>query len=137
MIAYRNDFVYPMVYHRVFRTQNNDRSRSRLSSRKGHGFDFDFVNKYKDTFARELGEFGKWWSKEINGKGWNAETKKYEDEGEMSSPRQVLAGLKQFFELELDKILATRKKAHTRHIKATYQAVFLEIEKLMQFPDPD
>ena len=81
--------VFPVV-----KTERNDRRRAR-SQRKSSGFDFNLANKLKDDFAREAGEFGLWWSKEYN-------------DYELPTPRQVLAGLQKFFEMQLDKMLAIK-----------------------------
>ena len=41
------------VHVKLIRTKNNDRRRSTQSCKRGNGFDFEFVNALKDTFAEE------------------------------------------------------------------------------------
>ena len=68
------------IFLRLIRTKHNDRQRSRQTSRKGSGFDFNFVNKLTDDFAKEMGEFANKWCKEFNDK-------------KFPSARQVVSGL--------------------------------------------
>lgn len=104
--AYLNDYVIDVENMRgfvnkdvtakshvmVIRTKDNDRRRSRLSSQRGNGFDFTFVNNQKDRFAKDYAEFATEWEKTYNDK-------------KLATPRQVLSGLQQFMELQVDRLV--------------------------------
>lgn len=81
---------------KVIRTLGNYRQRSRLQSRKGDGFDFDFGGNFRRvdisaSYVNELSEFANMWAQIFNGGREN-----------MPTPRQMLQGLCQFLELRVD-----------------------------------
>lgn len=111
---------------KVMRTVSNDRRRSRLSAQKGNGFDFTFINTYKETFAKEIGEFAYLWRKTYNGGSGNYPT-----------PRQVLTGIHQFLDLQVELHANLNKQERIPQIKKTLMLTFLNVEAMLAFPDMD
>lgn len=88
MLAYPRDFPFGIIAFKVVRTDGNDRSRSRLSSRKPLDMATAQIPAFSTFFAKETAEFGwKWWE-ECNGM-------------ELPTARQVFAGLEACYEMEL------------------------------------
>ena len=67
MVAYWRNSPYAYIQFKVFATANNERTRSRLSSRKP--FDVATVTDAASTsfFAKELAEFGATWGLKCSG----------------------------------------------------------------------
>jgi len=53
------------------------------------------------------------------------------------TPRQVLVGLYEFYQLHLEKELRGSKQARLVHVQETYRRVFQLIQRLINFPDLD
>ena len=62
----------------------------------------------------------------------------YHNGGEFCpTPRQLLVGLYEFYQLHLEKELRGSKQARLVHVQETYRRVFQLIQRLINFPDLD
>ena len=90
MLAYPRFSPFGLIAFKVVRTDKNDRTRSRISSRKP----LDMATANNPTassfFAKKMAEFGNTWFEECNGKKW-------------PSARQVFEGLEACYEMELQR----------------------------------
>ena len=124
MVAYPRASPFAIIGFKVFRTDQNDRGRSRLSSRKP--LDMATANhpKASSFFAKKAGEFGFKWMLECNGKKW-------------PTMRQVIAGLEASYEMDLHRKAAGATNGALPDTIATYRRVFDTILALVALPDLD
>ena len=61
----------------------------------------------------------------------------YNGNEDCPTPRQVLVGLYEFYQLHLEKELRGSKQARLVHVQETYRRVFQLIQRLINFPDLD
>ena len=94
MVGYNYGSKMAKIDFVVVKSSNNDRRRSRLSQRKSNGNDLLI-----DDFARQAGEYGVMWAFKFNGGGEFDKIFKLK----WPSPKQILAGLEEFFEMQLRK----------------------------------
>ena len=128
MVAYRRFTSNACPEFKVVKTENNDRSRSRISSRKP--FDIGTTNEPFSTsfFDKGVAEFAEKWAKECAGDKYGYA---------LPSGRQVFAGLQQCYMLNLQRTSTAATNATLPSVIKTYQRVFETILALVAFTDPD
>ena len=124
MVAYPRSSPYAIIGFKVIRTDQNDRSRSRLSSRKPLELATAKDPAASSFFAKKIYEFGQTWWEVCNGKKW-------------PTARQVFAGLEATYEMELQRKAAGATNGALPDTIATYRRVFDIILALIAFPDLD
>ena len=137
MIAYHFGSKNEMAIFYVQLTEQNDRSRSRISQRKTNSKDLVIDTKSNDGFAKDFNEYGKLWEEFHN--GWNR--KEYEEDGienlKLPSANQVLDGLEKFFEHLLSKQIDSSSSHALKQMNESYKAGFNKIREIIDFPDFD
>ena len=134
MIAYHFGSKNEMAIFYVQLTEQNDRSRSRISQRKTNGKDLVIDTKSNDGFAKDFNEYGFLWEEFHN--GW-----KREEDGigkpKLPSANQVLDGLETFFEHLLSKQIDSSSSHALKQMNESYKAGFNKIREIIDFPDFD
>ena len=124
MVAYTRFSPFPYIAFKVVPTEGNDRSRSRLSSRKQLEMASAKHPAVSSFFAKYFAEFGNNWFRDINGM-------------KFPSARQVFAGLEACYAIELQRKASGATNASLPDTIATYRRVFGIILALIEFPDLD
>ena len=105
-IAYRKWSPFAAIEFKLVCTGENDRSRSSLSSRKPFESTAAF-QRASDFFARDVAEFGLKWGVDYNN-------------GKHASPRQLIAGIENFFMALMKKEINRADQARIPYIIANY-----------------
>ena len=128
MVAYRRFSPFGIVEFMLLETGDNDRTRSRLSSRKPLDSATADGPAASSFFAKSCGDYGDAWGLEYSGE---------KDNCAMPSARQLFAGLEACYRAALERATGGATNATLAAVLATYRRVFDSILALVAFQDPD
>ena len=124
MVAYPRSSPFAFIAFKVVCTDQNDRTRSSLSSRKPLDMASAKHPATSSFFAKKFAEFGMTWFRDFNGR-------------KFPTARQVFAGLEACYALELFRRASGATNGALPDTIATYRRVFNTILALIALPDID
>jgi len=133
MIGFKNGSRKCIIDFKVYKNENNDRKRSRMSQRKSNSNDIALQN-FEDLFAQKTAQFALLWSWKYNG---GNEVDKYVFNIKLPSLNQIMSGLKEYLEVFIHKKIEGANERQIKLILANFKSCLDEMILKCGIPDVD